>query len=65
MTLTAISIGDIVQVDDGMPFYAKVMDKGAGTLVVSPLHRPTNLRTVKARQVIAHWRASRRLQSVA
>jgi hypothetical protein len=62
MRLTSIRPGDIVLVDDGIPYHALVVDKERGRLRVRPLGRTLAPRTVKAAWVAAHWRASTRAQ---
>ena len=59
MTLAGITPGDIVQVDDGMPYHGEVIDKAPGALTVRVLARPCMVRTVKPREITTHWRRSR------
>lgn len=57
MTLASVNPGDIVQVGD---HYAHVRARERGRLLVRWL-KTTNERWVKAREVDAHWRQSRRV----
>jgi hypothetical protein len=59
MRLTAIRPGDIVLVDDGIPYHALVVERERGRLKVGPLGRPIAPRPVKAAWVTAHWRHAR------
>jgi len=53
--------GDIVRVDDGMPFYALVDRREGRTFVVLPINGPpANPRHVKVRWVVGHWRKAGR-----
>lgn len=59
MRLGSIQPGDLVQVDDGLPYLAEVQmreDEQPRTLLVRPCHGSRSIRTVKARVVVAHWR---------
>ena len=61
MRLGSVRAGDIVRVDDGMPYLAEVIGRGAAAergydLRVMPLTGPRGVRGVRARQVVAHWR---------
>lgn len=60
MRLTAIKPGDHVKVDDGLPYFAEVIELDAGQLRVSPITGPRGVRSVRARQVIEHWRKAQR-----
>ena len=66
MRLGSIRVGDIVRVDDGMPYLAEVDDINTralgdgiafvGGLRVRPCHGNRALRSVKARDVVTHWK---------
>jgi hypothetical protein len=56
MRLTAIRRGDIVLVDDGLPYHALVVEKQRGRLRVRPVCRSLTPRSVKAAWVVEHWR---------
>lgn len=59
MTLARVRVGDIVEVD-GLG-HAKVLDVGPGCVRVQPIGRSEAMaRTVRARQVVAHWRRTGR-----
>jgi hypothetical protein len=63
MRLAAIRAGDIVLVNDGLPYHAEVVEKQRGRLRVRPVSRSLAPRTVKAAWVVDHWRhAARRTQ---
>jgi hypothetical protein len=59
MRLTAIRPGDIVRVDDGLPYYAVVVARGRGRLRVRMLGRNCAARDVRAAWVVDHWRHAR------
>jgi hypothetical protein len=59
MRLNGIRPGDIVRVDDGLPYHALVVGKERGRLRVRPLGRALAPRTVKAAWVVEHWRHAR------
>lgn len=60
MRLSGVREGDIVRVDDGMPYYALVLDIGQRELVVRPLYGDDHRRRrVRAGEVVGHWRQSR------
>jgi hypothetical protein len=59
MRLESIRAGDIVQIDDGLPYLAHVEQArgvGGNRLIVVALNGSHAMRTVKARDVVAHWR---------
>jgi hypothetical protein len=56
MKLTHVHPGDIVCIDDGLPYHAAVLERGRGRLSVRILGRPLAPRTVKAAWVVDHWR---------
>ena len=60
MRLASIRPGDLVRVDDGLPYIAEVLgDQGRG-LRVLPVSGPRGGgRAVKAVEVIGHWRQTR------
>jgi hypothetical protein len=60
MRLTHMHPGDIVRVDDGLPYYAVVVAKERGRLRVRALGRRIAPRLVKAAWVVDHWRHARR-----
>ena len=67
MRLSAIRVGDLVQVDDGWTYIGEVIEKlGPGqtvaqraALVVQACHGARAIRRVKAGQVVRHWRLVR------
>jgi hypothetical protein len=59
MKLTHVHPGDIVRVDDGLPYHAVVLERERGRLHVRMLGRTQAPRTVKAAWVVDHWRHSR------
>ena len=59
MKLTHVHPGDIVRVDDGLPYHAVVLQREPGRLRVRMLGRPLAPRTVKAAWVVDHWRHTR------
>ena len=58
MKLSNIRTGDLVRIDDGLPYLARVeQDHGVGgVLIVVALNGSHAMRTVKARHVVAHCR---------
>jgi hypothetical protein len=57
MRTASIRAGDIVRIDDGMPFYALVDHRHARALVVRRMNGPpANPRHVEARWIVEHWR---------
>lgn len=70
MRLTGIQPGDLVQVDDGLPYYAEVVHVTAGCRMsiglapvrVRPITGPRGERQVTAREVVAHWRRTGRVR---
>jgi hypothetical protein len=59
MRLTQVHPGDIVRVDDGLPYHALVLERDRGRLRVRMLGRAQAPRTVKAAWVVEHWRHAR------
>ena len=59
MRLTNIRPGDIVLVDDGLPYHAMVVEKQRARLRVRPVARSLAPRTVKAAWIVDHWRHAR------
>lgn len=59
MRLTNVRPGDIVLVDDGLPYHAMVVEKQRGRLRVRPVARSLAPRTVKAAWIVDHWRHAR------
>lgn len=60
MRLSHIHPGDIVLVDDGLPYHAVVLARERGRLRVRALGRRLAPRSVKAAWVVDHWRHARR-----
>jgi hypothetical protein len=57
MRTASIRPGDIVRVDDGMPYLALVERREGRAFIVRPINGPpANPRHVKARWVVGHWR---------
>ena len=56
MRISTVKPRDLVRVDDGLPYFAEVIEHAAGVLRVSPITGPRGVRSVKARQVVDHWR---------
>jgi hypothetical protein len=59
MRLASINPGDIVLVDDGLPYHAIVIARERGRLRVRMLGRACAPRTVRAAWVVDHWRHAR------
>jgi hypothetical protein len=59
MKLTRVHPGDIVRVDDGLPYHAVVLERKCGRLRVRMLGRTQAPRTVNAAWVVDHWRHAR------
>lgn len=60
MRLTGIKPGDLIEVDDGMPFIARVIDRPAKQRVrCQPLTYRAHPRDVRARDVTAHYRKAK------
>lgn len=60
MKLASVREGDIVRVDDGMPYFALVLEVGRRELAVRPLYgAELHRRRVPAGDVVDHWRQSR------
>ena len=62
MRLAAIRAGDIVRVNDGLPYLAEVVGQDGVRVRVSPITGPKGVRTIASRQVIEHWRKARSRQ---
>lgn len=56
MRLTGIHEGDIVRVDDGLPYHAIVRERERRQLLVEAIGRTGFVRTVKAVDITHHWR---------
>lgn len=57
MRTASIRAGDIVRVDDRMPYYAVIERRESRAFVVRPINGPpANPRHVKARWISDHWR---------
>jgi hypothetical protein len=55
--LASVKAGDIVRVDDGQAWLATVYDvPERGRVRVTPITGPRGMRTVTAREIVAHWR---------
>lgn len=60
MKLQGVHAGDLVLVDDGLQYYAEVLEVLNRELVVRPLYgNERGRRRVKARRLERHWRLSR------
>ena len=62
MRLAAIRAGDIVRVNDGLPYLAEVIGQEGARLRVAPITGPRGVRTVTPRDVADHWRKGRSRQ---
>ena len=53
----AIRPGDVVEINDGLPFLAVVREEREGRLVVQPLARVRKFRPrpAKPREIVCHW----------
>lgn len=61
MNISQIRPGDLVRCDvNGWQFIAEVRDRRPGELAIEPIESRATYRTAKARQVVEHWRKSRR-----
>jgi hypothetical protein len=61
VTLQGIKPGDLIEVDDGKPYVAKVLEHPARQRVrCQPITFPSAPREARARDVIAHYRRSKR-----
>lgn len=60
MRLSGIRDGDIVQVDDGLPYFAIVRGRDRRRLLVKPVAGKFTPKPVKASEVVGHWRLARR-----
>ena len=58
MRLAGIKPGDIVLVDDGLPYHATVKSRESRALRVEVIGRPGVYKTIKPHYVAAHWRRS-------
>jgi hypothetical protein len=59
MRLTGVKVGDLVLVDDGAPFHAEVIDAPVKQRVQVRVLGRSQVRTVTARHVAAHWRKAK------
>lgn len=59
MRLTGIREGDIVEVNDGLPYHALVRERERGRLRIV-MFGSRSVRTVKAGEVVGHWRRAGR-----
>jgi hypothetical protein len=58
--LTGVKPGDLIRVNDGMPYIAEVVDAPVRQRVrVRPVTFKSTAREVKARDVVTHWRKAR------
>jgi hypothetical protein len=62
MRLAGIRAGDIVHVNDGLPYFAEVIGQDGARVRVAPITGPRGVRTVTSRDVVGHWRKSRSRQ---
>lgn len=60
MRLSGVRDGDIVQVDDGLPYFALVRGRQGRRLLVRPLSGKFAPRPIKASEVVGHWRKAGR-----
>ena len=56
MRLASVKTGDLVRVDDGLPYFAEVIERDGVRVKVSPITGPRGVRTVTARSVVTHWK---------
>jgi hypothetical protein len=56
MRLAGIRPGDIVRIDDGLPYLAQVIERDGARIRVAPITGPRGVRAVRSRDVIGHWR---------
>jgi hypothetical protein len=59
MRLAAIKPGDIVRIDDGLPYLAEVIMRDGTRLRIAPITGPRGVRAVTSREVVDHWRKVR------
>jgi len=59
MRLAGIKPGDIVRVDDGLPYLAEVVDRDGSRVHVAPITGPRGVRTVTSHDVVDQWRKVR------
>jgi hypothetical protein len=59
MRLASIKPGDIVRIDDGLPYLAEVIGQDGARVRVTPITGPRGVRTVTSREVVEHWRKAR------
>jgi hypothetical protein len=57
--LAGIRAGDIVRVNDGLPYFAEVTGQDGARVRVAPITGPRGVRTVVSRNVVDHWRKVR------
>ena len=61
VNISNIRPGDLVRCDvRGWRFLAEVRDRRPGELEIEPIGTSANYRTAKSRQVVEHWRKTRR-----
>jgi hypothetical protein len=59
MRITSVRDGDIVEVNDGLLYLARVRGRRGRRLIVEPLSGKFNPAPVRSSEVIAHWRRVR------
>jgi hypothetical protein len=59
MRLASIKPGDIVRIDDGLPYLAEVIGHDGARMRVTPITGPKGVRTITSRDVVEHWRKAR------
>jgi hypothetical protein len=59
MRLVGIRPGDIIRVDDGLPYIGEVIARDGTVVRVAPITGPRGVRAVKSRDVVDHWRKVR------
>ncbi len=61
MNISTVKPGDLVRVDvNGWTFIAEVTEKRPRELAIEPIGSKATYRSATARQVVGHWRKSRR-----
>jgi len=48
-----------VRVDDGLPYFAEVIERDGTRMRVAPITGPRGVRTATSRDVVDHWRKVR------
>ena len=56
MRLAGIKPGDIVRVNDGLPYLAEVIGQDGVRVRVMPITGPRGVRTITSRMAVEHWR---------